>query len=117
MCSSLIGTGTAAPSVQSCTLLYMSSISVTDARGALSELLARVAAGEEVTLTRHGQPVAVVLRPDSLRARRLPSAIEDAHELGRRLAAARLAPVPAGGLSVDRAEVLVAAVRESRERG
>jgi antitoxin (DNA-binding transcriptional repressor) of toxin-antitoxin stability system len=45
-------------------------MTVSEARAALPELLDRVLAGEEVTITRHGRPVAVVVRPDSLRVRR-----------------------------------------------
>ena len=100
-----------------CTVLYMSSISVTHARAALPELLARVALGEEVTLTRHGQPVAVVLHPDTVRVRRASAAIEASHELGRRLDTARVAAVPSGDMSTERAEDLAAAARDSRERG
>ena len=38
----------------------------------------RVAAGEEITLTRHGEPVAVLVRPDSLRRRRAAAAYRQA---------------------------------------
>ena len=44
------------------------TMSVSDARAALSWIVARVSEGDEVTLTRHGQPVAVVVRPDVLRS-------------------------------------------------
>ncbi|MGH3814617.1 MAG: type II toxin-antitoxin system Phd/YefM family antitoxin [Pseudonocardiaceae bacterium] len=33
-------------------------------------MLDRVAQGDEITITRHGQPVAVVVRPEALRTRR-----------------------------------------------
>ncbi|MBA3250875.1 MAG: type II toxin-antitoxin system prevent-host-death family antitoxin [Geodermatophilaceae bacterium] len=46
----------------------MSSLSVTAALAALPELLDRVQRGEEVTITRHGRPLAVLVRPDSRRA-------------------------------------------------
>jgi prevent-host-death family protein len=36
----------------------MSTVSVAEAKAKLSELLDRVAAGEEVVITRHGKPVA-----------------------------------------------------------
>lgn len=45
-------------------------MTVSEARAALPEVIGRVLAGDEVTLTRHGVPVAVVVRPDTLRARR-----------------------------------------------
>jgi prevent-host-death family protein len=93
----------------------MSTISVSEARAAMPEILDRVSQGDEVTLTRHGLPVAVIVRPDTLRSRRAESAQKQAasvHELlnvGRR---ARLAEQPS--LTADRAEELVAEVRALR---
>ena len=60
----------------------MTSMSASEARAALPELLNRVEDGEEVIITRHGRPVAVLVRPDSLRARRAESALEDAARNG-----------------------------------
>ena len=54
------------------------SIPVTEARASLAELLERVAEGDEVTLTRHGRPVAVLVRPDSLGSRRLRGVADQA---------------------------------------
>jgi antitoxin (DNA-binding transcriptional repressor) of toxin-antitoxin stability system len=42
----------------------MVAMTVSEARAALPEVLTRVAAGEEITITRYGSPVAVVVRPD-----------------------------------------------------
>ena len=39
-------------------------MTISEARAALPEVLNRVAEGEEVTITRHGRPIAVVIRPD-----------------------------------------------------
>lgn len=39
-------------------------MTISEARAALPEVLDRVAEGEEVTITRHGRPIAVVIRPD-----------------------------------------------------
>jgi antitoxin (DNA-binding transcriptional repressor) of toxin-antitoxin stability system len=39
-------------------------MTVSEARAALPHVLDRVAQGEEVMITRHGRPVAVVMRPD-----------------------------------------------------
>ncbi|GEM_PF-989432 len=39
-------------------------MTISEARAELPEVLNRVAAGEEITITRHGRPVAVVVRPD-----------------------------------------------------
>lgn len=66
-------------------------MTVSEARAVLPELLDRVGAGEEVTITRHGKAVAVLIRPDALRVRRADRAlagaemIRDALERGRRL--------------------------------
>lgn len=42
----------------------MAVMTVSEARAALPEVLTRVARGEEITITRYGSPVAVVVRPD-----------------------------------------------------
>ena len=42
----------------------MAVITISEARAALPEVLTRVEAGEEITITRHGSPIAVVVRPD-----------------------------------------------------
>ena len=42
----------------------MAVMTISEARAALPEVLNRVAEGEEVTITRHGHPIAVVVRPD-----------------------------------------------------
>ena len=44
-------------------------MTVSEARAALPEVLDRVADGEEITITRHGRPVAVVIRPDVIWSR------------------------------------------------
>ena len=67
----------------------MAAMTVTEARAAIHELLERVAIGEEVTITRHGQPVAVVVRPDVLRSRRAEEVLASAAELGAALKALR----------------------------
>lgn len=93
-------------------------MSATEARAALPELLSRVLAGDEVTITRHGQPVAVVVRPDALRSRRAEQASVSAQKVGEVLRAARLAPLaPSGAISEARAEELIADVRTGRQGG
>jgi len=93
----------------------MSTMPASQARAALPEILDRVLAGEEVTITRHGQAVAVVVRPDSLRVRRADRALADAERLSDLLdrgRAARLSDAP--GISNARAERLVAEVAAAR---
>ncbi|MEJ7804260.1 MAG: type II toxin-antitoxin system Phd/YefM family antitoxin [Candidatus Limnocylindria bacterium] len=94
----------------------MSTLSVTEARATLPELLDRVADGEEITITRHGKPVAVVLRPDAVRSRRAAGAIEHAQKIGDLLTAARDRPLPDIGVSKERAKQLVEDVRFGRDR-
>jgi len=91
-------------------------MTVSEARAALPELLDRVLAGEEVTITRHGRRVAVVVRPDTLRVRRADRALEIAAKVRDALVAGRTSGLPpGGGLSESRAEELVAEVRASRD--
>jgi antitoxin (DNA-binding transcriptional repressor) of toxin-antitoxin stability system len=101
-------------------LLYIDGMSATmtatEARAALPELLDRVQAGEELTITRHGRPVAVVVRPDTLRVRRAGagSAVDAVRET---LAAGRSTRLSeSGAIEGARAEELVAEVRAGRRR-
>jgi plasmid stability protein len=43
---------------------FVAVMTVSEARAALPEVLTRVARGEEITITRYGSPIAVVVRPD-----------------------------------------------------
>ncbi len=99
-------------------MLYMTtSVSVSEARATLPQLLDRVIAGEEVTITRHGQPVAVVVRPDALRVRRSEAAFAGARAVRELLEKARAQPLAAtGSISPERVEELVAEVRAGRSR-
>jgi antitoxin (DNA-binding transcriptional repressor) of toxin-antitoxin stability system len=93
-------------------------MTVSEARAALPHVLDLVERGEEVTLTRHGKPVAVVVRPDVLRARRAAAAMAKAREIGELLEQARTEPLPdltKGGLAPGRADELVAAIRADRD--
>ncbi len=96
--------------------MYMNTtVTVTDARASLPDIVERVLAGEEVTLTRHGDPVAVMVHPDSLRVRRGEKMARRASELHALLEAARQSPLADGsGISPERAEELVAHVQWSR---
>jgi prevent-host-death family protein len=94
----------------------MTTMSASEARAALPELLNRVEDGEEVTITRHGRPVAVLVRPDALRVRRAQTVLEDAARIHDLLAEAAAAPLPEGsGLTEQRAEELIAEIRASRD--
>ncbi|HEY4422415.1 MAG TPA: type II toxin-antitoxin system prevent-host-death family antitoxin [Pseudonocardia sp.] len=94
----------------------MAELSVSEARARLPEVLDRVAAGEEITITRHGRSVAVLLRPDAVRARRAERTIERGREIGALLTSARERPLEPAAVSADRAEELIDAVRADRDR-
>lgn len=100
------------------TVLIMASLSVSEARASLPSLLDRVEAGEEVTLTRHGKAVAVLVRPDVLRRRRNAAVFERAARLQEWVDEARQLPLPdltTGGLAPGRADELVAQIRADRD--
>ena len=83
---------------------------------ALPEVLDRVAEGEEVTITRHGRPVAVVVRPDILWSRRAGTALDDAGRIHQLLTEAAAAALPEGtGLTAERAEELISEIRAGRD--
>lgn len=93
----------------------MPTMSVSEARAALPEVLNRVVAGEEVTITRHGRPVAVVVRPDTLRVRRADDALANAERIRDLLAKSRTVELDdAPPVLVGRADELVAEVAASR---
>lgn len=100
--------------VQPCTLNLMRTINVSVARQTLPAQLDRVAAGEEIAITRHGNVIAILVRPDILRIRRATPAADLADDIAARLAAARAQPSPRAAIGADRAEELVAAVRAER---
>jgi prevent-host-death family protein len=94
----------------------MTSMSVSEARAALPELLTRVEGGEEVTITRHGRTVAVIVRPDVLRSRRARAALDDADRIHDLLAEAAAIALPEGtGLTAQRAEELIGEIRAGRD--
>jgi prevent-host-death family protein len=95
----------------------MASIPVSEARAKLPELLTRVEGGEEVTITRHGRAVAVLVRPDALRSRSR-TAMRDAERIHEIIALAASESMPRGdGLTEERADELVAAIRAARDDG
>jgi prevent-host-death family protein len=91
------------------------TITVSKARAALPQILHRVHAGEEVTITRHGEPVAVVVRPDTLRARRASERLGDADRVRDLIASSRQAKLRRRPtLSEQQAEALLADVQAAR---
>lgn len=94
----------------------MAVLSLSEARAQLPRLLDRVAAGEEITITRHGEPVAVVLRPDAVRPRRAQETIDRARQIGTLVDEARSHPLPQAALSHRRAAELAREVDTGRDR-
>jgi antitoxin (DNA-binding transcriptional repressor) of toxin-antitoxin stability system len=95
----------------------MTTMTVSEARAALPEVLDRVAEGEEITITRHGRPVAVVVRPDIMWSRsRAGAMLAEAERIHELLGEAAAAPLPEGpGLTAERAEELIAEIRADRD--
>lgn len=94
----------------------MSTISASVARQTLPAQLDRVEAGEEIAITRHGRVVAVLVHPDVLRARRATDAWNEADRVEAMLAASRGQPLQPPALSLERAQTLVASMRDDRAR-
>ncbi len=93
----------------------MTTITVSEARAALPAILDRVLDGDEITITRHGEPVAVIVRPDTLRVRRAGGALVSADAVAvlvERGRSRRLSRRPT--LREERADSLVADVRAAR---
>lgn len=90
-------------------------MTASQARASLPAILDRVLAGEEVTITRHGEAVAVVVRPDAMRVRRADQALADAERVSDLLMSARTRPLDdAPTLTVERADLLIDVVHASR---
>jgi prevent-host-death family protein len=100
-----------------CTSLYtsvMSSRTVTEARATLPELLDRVEAGDEVVITRHGRPVAVLVAPERVRVRHAATSLDAARHLADLLVAAGQQPMGQHTITTHLAEQLVGEVRAAR---
>lgn len=93
----------------------MVTLTASEARATLPDLLTRVEGGEEVVITRHGHPVAVVVRPDVLRTRRATPATANAERIQQLLTSAAATALPRKtGLTGKRAEELIAEIRAAR---
>ena len=95
------------------------TFSATEARSSLPQILDQVELGAEVTLTRHGKPVAVIVHPDALTNRRIDAqALATSQRLRRLIHDARTRPLAkAGTLSAANADALAATVRADRDTG
>jgi prevent-host-death family protein len=94
----------------------MAVMTVSEARAALPEVLNRVEDGEEITITRHGRPVAVIVRPDIMWSRsRAESLLADAGKLHQMIEEAGQREMSADGLTTEYAEELIAHIRADRD--
>lgn len=97
--------------------LLMLELSLSQARARLPELLDRVAAGEEVHISRHGRALAVLINHDRWMKTRTHDVLIEAHELRARLEAAREHPVAPESLARDyHVDSHVAWLRDEDER-
>lgn len=91
------------------------TMTVSKARAALPQILQRVLAGEEITITRHGEPIAVIVRPDTLRVRRAGERLGDVGRVRDLIASGRQAALhPRPTLSEQQADALLADVQAAR---
>ncbi|GAA1542773.1 hypothetical protein GCM10009788_51680 [Nocardioides humi] len=90
-------------------------ISASEARQTLPAQLDRVEAGEEVSITRHGRVVAVLVSPDALRSRRASKLWDEADRIADLLERSRHEPLKRAPMEPGRVEELVADIRAGRD--
>ena len=92
----------------------MATVRASDARQTLPELLDRVQDGEEITITRHGRPVAVLVDPKRLRNPRAAEVWAQVDAFEAQMEALRGQPLKRT-LSAEYAEELIAQIRADRD--
>lgn len=95
--------------------MYMDELTVSEARARLPELLDRVERGEEIVVTRHGRPAAVLLRPDALRPRRNEAVFAQARAIRKMLEDARKQPLGEPTMDPAYAEEMIREIRAGRD--
>ena len=99
----------------------MMTMSVSEARAALPRVLDRVENGDQVTITRHGRPAAVVVRPDRVPPSRTADMEARSAEIRERLEQAKSAPIDwslwdkPSSLTPEQVEEWVAEIRADRD--
>lgn len=94
----------------------MATVTASAARQTFPAQLDRVESGEEVSITRHGRVVAVLVRPDLLASRRASAAWNQAEAVGELIARAGQHPLRGPAVDPARAEELVAGINADRSR-
>lgn len=95
--------------------MYMSVLTVTEARAKLPLLIDQIQAGQNVILTRHGEPVAVMISPDVAMRYRNAAIWGQADSLLAHLEEAAKQPLAAAKLTSARADELVSEIRAERD--
>jgi prevent-host-death family protein len=88
---------------------------MSEARNDLAALLDKVEAGEEITVTRHGRPIAVVIQYDRARRRRAEPLLEQGARRRAERERARSRPLPKPSISAEHAELWVNEIRADRD--
>jgi antitoxin (DNA-binding transcriptional repressor) of toxin-antitoxin stability system len=92
----------------------MDAMTISEARATLPSLVDRVEEGEQITITRHGKAVAVLVRPDLVWPSRTHDIQVRIDAIDAMFKAARGRPLH-GTMTTERAEELVAAIRAERD--
>lgn len=95
--------------------MYMTVISMSEARRTLAHQLDLVQAGHEIEISRYGEVVARIVPSRKARNTAAAEAIRRASELGDMLEAARGKPLIRDAISAERADELVRAIRADRD--
>ena len=95
--------------------MYMTVITMSEARRTLAHQLDLVQRGEEIEISRYGEVVARLVAPRRPRNEAAAAAMRRADEIGEMLAAARHMPLMPGSITAERAEELVRAIRADRD--
>ena len=99
-----------------CTFVYMVTLTISEARATLPDVVTKVECGQTVAITRHGRIVAVVINPDMWHTRRAHAALATADRIHDLLTTAAAEPIPDHvGLTPQRAEELIDEIRRGRE--
>jgi prevent-host-death family protein len=94
----------------------MISVSLTDARARLPELLTRASEGEDVHILRHGRAVAVLIGHDRWMKTARHEVLDQARDIRRRIEEARGKPYPPPPAGQDwDASAHAAAIRADRD--
>lgn len=91
-------------------------VTISEARADLPKLIDAAEAGQRITITRHGKPVAVVMGMEAARSQRTAQAWAGAARIHQMLEDAKGKPLFSGpGISPEYADELVASIRADRD--